>query len=306
VVTSEGLTDPNLVNGKANVTYPANYDELAQYGLALVNHDRDQNGLGNVTLSTVPSGQQHSDSMAYFGYLSHWDVQGYKPYMRYTLLGGTGAVDENVAMISCTSSPPGSSVITLAPCNVQTIEKGLAYSEYQMMYNDAVCCDNGHRDNILDPLHDQISIGIAINASTSTVYFTEDFVNEYISFSQQISQGDSIYLVGTMTTPENVSQLIVYYDPTPQPMTISQLDATSSYDPGTFVGGVFPPCSSGCEYYPGAVSVYASQYQVGSNDIQITFSMTDFVAADGSGVYTIYLLTGSDTSTTLTTYSVFV
>lgn len=26
--------------------------------------------------------------MLYYDYFSHWDTQGYKPYVRYTLLGG--------------------------------------------------------------------------------------------------------------------------------------------------------------------------------------------------------------------------
>jgi uncharacterized protein YkwD len=299
------LANPNFVNGKANITYPSDYDLLVQYALALVNGDRNQNGLGNLTLSTIPSGQQHSDSMAYFGYFSHWDVQGYKPYMRYSLLGGTGAVAENAGMDYCTTSAPSDTSVYPTSCDVQTIENGIANSEYSMMHNDAACCKNGHRDNILDPQHNRISIGIAINEQTSAIYFTEDFEDNYIKFSQPIYQGGTVNLVGTTSTSLSVSQLVIYYDPTPQPMTVAQLDATFSYDPGTFVGGVFPPCSSGCTYYPGAVSVYATQWQIGSDRINITFSMGKFVAADGSGVYTIYLLTGSSTGTSLTTYSFF-
>ena len=301
------LADPDIANGEANITYPADYSHLVQYALNLINNDRNQNGLSNVTLSAIPSGQQHSDSMVSHGYFSHWDVQGFKPYMRYTLLGGTGAVSENLGLDYCTYSPPSASSVSPTDCTTQTMENALANSEYGMMYNDAVCCNNGHRDNILDPLHNRVSIGIAYDAATSAVYFTEDFENYYINLNSPIvSSGYQVSLTGAMLASQPVSQITVFFDPTPQPMSIQQLEGTLSYDPGTFVGGVFPPCSTDCQYYPGETSVYASAWNVGSNSVDIAFSLDDFVTANGPGVYTIYLQTGDSTATAITTYSVFV
>jgi uncharacterized protein YkwD len=308
-VVSSGFTisDPAFYNGKANIAYPPDYSTLANYALGLINQDREANGESSVTLSTVPSGQQHADSMVYYGYFSHWDTQGYKPYMRYTLLGGTGAVAENIGQSTCTDSPPDSSLLTVQPCTVSTIESGIAASEWGMMNNDLQCCNNGHRDNILDPQHNRVSIGIAYDASSSTLYFVEDFEDQYLSLSSPVSgSGDLITIQGTLSTSLSVSQLAVYYDPTPSPMTVSQLDATFAYDPGTFVGGVFPPCSSGCEYYPGAVSVYASEWSTTSTSVNIQFSLSQFTSADGPGVYTVYLQTSDSSGSAFFVYSVFV
>lgn len=301
------VDDPSFQNGSAKIDYPSDYSTLVNFTLQLINSDRASAGLSPVSLSTIPSGQQHSDSMAYFGYFSHWDVQGYKPYMRYTLLGGTSAVAENIGLDYCTTSPPDTTSVVLSTCSVQTIENAIANSEYGMMYYDSACCNNSHRDNILDPLHDRVSIGIAYNPETSAVYFTEDFENYYVGFSQSIlSSGNTVNLVGTTQSYEGISQITVYYDSTPQPMTIQELDSTFVYDPGTFAGGVFPPCSNGCQYYPGATSVYASVWNIGSNSIDISFSLSDFVSANGPGVYTIYVQTGDSTSTAVSMYSVFV
>jgi uncharacterized protein YkwD len=299
--------DPLILNGGANITYPSDYNALANYTLGLINTNRASDGLSPVTLSNIPSAQQHSDSMLYYGYFSHWDTQGYKPYMRYTLLGGTGSVAENIALDSCTSSPANATLLTVAPCSLKAIENGINNSEWGMMYNDVGCCNNGHRDNILDPLHDQVSIGIAYNSDTGALYFVEDFQNDYIALSTPIvNSGYQIEVAGSMTSAENVSQIGIYYDASPQAMNVSQLDQTSEYGPGTFVGGVLPPCAIGCEYYSGAVTVYASSWQVNSDSITVDFSLNDFIKADGTGVYTMYVQTGSSTADSILTYSIFV
>ena len=301
------ISDPAFYNGKANISYPPDYSTLANYALGLINQDREANGEPPVTLSTVPSGQQHADSMAYYGYFSHWDTQGYKPYMRYTLLGGTGAVAENIGKSTCTDSPPDSGLLTVQPCSVSTIENGIAASEWGMMNNDLQCCNNGHRDNILDSQHNRVSIGIAYDASSSTLYFVEDFEDQYLSLSSPVvGSGDLITIQGTLNTSLSVSQLAVYYDPAPSPMTVSQLDATFAYGPGTFVGGVFPPCSASCEYYPGAVSVYANEWYITSTSVSIQFSLSQFASADGPGVYTIYLQTTDSSGSAFFMYSVFI
>ncbi|MDG6921374.1 MAG: hypothetical protein JRM99_05410 [Nitrososphaerota archaeon] len=294
----ENIADPNFTEGKANVSYPSEYAELAQYALNLINRDRNQNGLQNLTLSSIPSGQQHSDSMAYFGYFSHWDVQGYKPYMRYTLLGGTGYVAENAGLDYCTDSPPDSSLVTPVACTLQTVEDGIANSDYSMMYNDAACCNNGHRDNILNPFHNKVSIGIAWNPSTSALYFTEDFENSYVELQTPIYSNGVVTLTGTLSRTLDLNEIAVSYDPTPQPMTISQLDATFAYDPGTSIGAVFAPCPAGYICSPttgdGGVAVYANSWAYSGGDLSVTFSLSGFTQKYGSGVYTLYMFDSQD------------
>ncbi len=236
--------NPDIQNGSATVDYPANYTILTDYALNLINTDRSDNGLSNLTLSPISSAQQHADSMDYYGTYSHWDVQGYKPYMRYTLLGGTGSVAENIALNYCrgTSDPSETSVVS---CSIQTIENSLNQSEWAMMNNDSICCGNGHRDDILQPLHNRVSIGIAYNTSSSVVFFVEDFENYYLGFNSLSFQNDivsmdanidstNISLTPWIHYPNNSissgSFVVVYYDPTPS--EISSLPAVSCFSEG--------------------------------------------------------------------------
>src|SRR5579862_1491804 len=85
------------VGGQLEYCQPADLASLQAYSLNLINQDRANFNLTSVTLSPIISAQQHACSMEQNGYFSHWDVQGYKPYMRYSILNGTGAVEENVA-----------------------------------------------------------------------------------------------------------------------------------------------------------------------------------------------------------------
>lgn len=103
-------------------------------------------GLSNVSLSSIKSAQGHAEDMLKHHYLSHWDTSGYKPYMRYTLAEGKGFIAENVACH-----------LGNYPINPKEILKQL---ESNMMYKDWMW-DWGHRDNILDPFHNKVSIGIA-------------------------------------------------------------------------------------------------------------------------------------------------
>ena len=101
---------PNIPDGlpDANDSFPDNnasnsssktsiHEELVNYALILINNDRQLNGLENVTLSNVNSAQVHADNMLKNNFVSHWDLNGYKPHMRYTLSDGQGSVSENVA-----------------------------------------------------------------------------------------------------------------------------------------------------------------------------------------------------------------
>jgi uncharacterized protein YkwD len=168
--------NPEFSGGTANISYPSNYTVFAAYALSLINNDRAQNGVGPLSLGTIPSGQQHADSMIYFNYFEHTDNQGYTPQQRFEMLGGgNNLMGENQGMDYCTDSPASATQVYPASCNIQTIESGIANSEWQMMNNDVVCCNNGHRMNILDTSYTSVSIGISYSSSDSTIYFVEDF-----------------------------------------------------------------------------------------------------------------------------------
>ena len=295
-----GSNNPSIYNSTVEITYPSNYDVLRNYSLALINVDRANADLSSVTISPIQSGQQHADSMLYFGYFSHWDTQGLKPYMRYTILNGTGFVEENVAY-EYTSHP---SYLTTSD-----VEKAISTLEYQMVYNDSACCQNGHRDNILTPLHNRVSIGIAYDSTH--VYFVEDFETDYISFGSQLVQsGNQVNLIGNTTQALNPNTIMIFYDNLPTSLNSSTLntDYYGPYGQGNFVGGVLPPCNflAGCSSYDGYITVYANTWQITSTSINIQFSLSKFIDQDGNGVYTLYMIQGNQTNPEyLTSISVF-
>lgn len=304
VVSVKSLRAPDIRNGSADIAYPSDYCVLASFALGLINQDRSANGTGPVTLDYNQAAQQHADSMLYYGYFSHNDTQGYKPYMRYSLLGGRGADFENVAYYYF--SVPH----FLSTESVETAVKEL---EYSMVYNDSSCCFNGHRYNILDPLHNQVSIGVAFNSTS--VFFDEEFENNYLNLNftaAPASAPDPYYVTlkgvptGSFPTPNS---LYVAFDSSPMATTSVQLNSgPHEYDPGMLVGGVLPRIGffGDCGQFSSGTTVCADTWDVTQKAIDIAFPLEPFIRTHGPGVYTLYLITGSSTDSAITSVCVFV
>jgi uncharacterized protein YkwD len=304
VVSVRPLAAPDIRNGSANITYPSVYCDLVSYTLTLINADRAANGSGPVTLDFNQAAQQHADSMLYYGYFSHFDTQGLKPYMRYSLLGGRGADFENVAFFSYSANH----FTSIAP-----VEEAIKVLERSMVYNDSACCNNGHRYNILDPLHNKVSIGVAYNGTH--VYFDEEFENLYINLNFGVTGTNSsnpeyVTMTGAPTQAvPTANSIYIAFDDTPLARTITQLNnGPHEYGPGTLEGGVLPKNDllGGCAQFQTGTTVCADKWTFSSTQVDIAFPLQKFRTNYGPGVYTIYMITGSSTSSALTTISVFI
>ncbi len=265
---------------------PKNYshEELVDYALSLINSDRQSNGLQNVTLSDTSSGQQHADNMLNQKFYSHWDLNGHKPYMRYTLAGGQGSVSENIAwMYSSGFIDP---------------KEALEDLQWEMMYNDSHA-DWGHRDNILDPFHNKVSIGISYN--DNNLYFVQDFENDHIEWETLTVINSEVTMEGTILEEGlSIEHVVIYYD-NPAPLTVEQVTKPPydfSYDSGTFVGMALP---SGWEVLEG-ISVSAQVWNQTEQNFEIQFNLSEAFTTHGKGVYTLCLQTEDNF---LTTYSVW-
>jgi uncharacterized protein YkwD len=294
--TNFQVKDPSIGPNGVVVTYPSDYARLSVHVLDLINSVRTAAGVHPVVLSSEPSGQQHVDSMLYFGYFSHWDVQDYKPYMRYSLLNGSAAVFENVGW---------SHFPTPLFFGTTAAVSGVDNLHYEMMYDDAF--DGwGHRTNILDPSHTSVSIGVAYNATD--LYLVEDFENNYgnLTASLQASSG-VVNITGTLEPNVDPSLVEVYYDPTPKQvnafMLLTDQNFTGPYNPGTFAGSVFPACTYFCPVSSGPVSMAADVWNE-TGGLLLSFRVQPFVTAMGPGVFTFYVQNRS--GTVLTSLSVFV
>ena len=67
------------------------------YMLELINQDRKEHGLAVVSFGNNVAAQIHAEELFENGFTGHWGLDGLKPYMRYTLAGGTGVESENVS-----------------------------------------------------------------------------------------------------------------------------------------------------------------------------------------------------------------
>jgi uncharacterized protein YkwD len=266
------------------------HEELIEYALFLINSDRQTNGLQNITLSSVDAGQQHANEMLQKGYFSHWNVQGYKPYTRYTLAGGKGAVSENIGLVEGWSTAG------------MTEKQALNESQWSMM-NDDAAWNWEHKDNILNPIHNKVSIGIAYDQNY--MYFVEDFENDYISWIQLNNTNNQVMMQGKLQRQHgDIKQIAIFYD-NPSPLTASQLEQApyqSGYDAGTYVGSVLPPNWQAAE----GITITADNWYQNGDSFRVSFSLLQAIEVHAHGVYTLYLETGNSTADSLTTYSLFV
>jgi uncharacterized protein YkwD len=322
---------PAFAGDSSKIDYPPDYGAIANFTLGVIDMERASAGMQPVTLSSVPSGQQHADSMAYYGYFSHWDNQGYKPYMRYTLLGGTGSVEENLALDHCTTSQPNATLQVPAPCSIQTVEDAINSSEWMMLNNDSACCGNGHQQNILNPLHNRVSLGVAYNSTM--VFLVEDFENGYLGNESLQLSGGTVNLQGMVLAyqrgwmeSQSGAEISVYFDPTPTNISLDALRLMLScsqyselneslacqyqgaYTPGALVSTVFYPCPAGRVCSTSGNYTYAQQWQTSftTGDFDIVFSISALETTLGSGVYTFYLWPAEAAAGPITSLSVFV
>ncbi|MEM0201151.1 MAG: CAP domain-containing protein [Candidatus Micrarchaeaceae archaeon] len=266
-----------IFNNKTIILNTINLTQLDNYTLNLINNDREKFGLKPVVLSNLSSAQQHAESMLENNYFSHWDLYGMKPYMRYTLLGGKGSMKENIA-VEKSELCSGKSCIG----NIN-VTKAISQMEYSMMYNDSICCNNGHRDNILDPNHNEVSIGIAYNSST--VYFVEDFTNNYINWSENTpgySNNGNVYLYGNLPDGLSIKTIYISYD---KLFNYTDLTVPSGpYSFGTTVAGIVQQSNY---YYTNLTTIVANYFNINNNSFQINFNIKNITKKYGSGVYTI-------------------
>ena len=85
--TSTTISTSPLITSKSE---SINVTKLVIYALNRINYERGKYGLEPLKLfynNTVA--QQHAEEMVTYRYLSHWDINGYKPYMRWGFEGYT-------------------------------------------------------------------------------------------------------------------------------------------------------------------------------------------------------------------------
>ncbi len=213
-------TDSPQTNNPVDVYDP---DVLAVWMLDMINTDRVVNGLAPVALDQTATfaGTLHSKDMLQNNYFSHWNLDGLGPEHRYSQIGGEHTVMENLHAFSYTYSNGSGAPIDNWQEVIENAQIGLMNSP-------------GHRDNILDPAHTHVGIGMAYEPATGEFRLAQEFTNQYVTLNQtipdQVELGDEIVVNGRLPSPD-VSNILLdlAYEPFPEPMSHDELNQTNTY-----------------------------------------------------------------------------
>jgi hypothetical protein len=204
--------------------------------------------------------------------------------MTYTRYNGTGAVSQNVAIAGFSKAQYEECVNNiLYDCEKIDPVKTVEELQYEMMYDDKECCDDGHRNNILNKYHTHVSIGIVYDEYY--LAFVQNFENNY---GLQIEMKGNQAMISGKLREGDVRYVSVLFDPSPDPAIYEQNKKSLSYSAGKLVANVVKPLPLGYYYEKpeGYSLIVADRWDVSKgNDVRIIFDLARAVSEDG--VYTI-------------------
>ncbi|MEO9294433.1 MAG: CAP domain-containing protein [Nitrososphaera sp.] len=278
--------------------------ELVDHALAAINKDREEFGLPPVKLSDNKAAQVHAEDVFKAKQISHWTTNGEKPYMVYTQQGGKGGVHQNVAIAGFGSDQYDRCKSLLLLCEKIDPVKSIDELEREMMDNDDKCCANGHRDNILDPHHTHVSIGIVYD--DYYLALVQNFENDYgLDVSMD---GSYVSIVGPVPDGSKLDHVVVYYDEIPTPAAYEANKKMISYSAGELVASAFEPLPIGMRYQqPDGYEVIEADSWIGEKgQLDVGFDLSPAINRDG--VYTIYAMFKDEEGRQFdgTSYSAFV
>ena len=253
-----------------------------------------------VDLGNNSAAQKHVDDSLEFDYFSHWNSEGVKPYVTYTLFGSTGYVAENISYFftECPTSNCISSVVDPF--------KNIENLHYMMMYDDA-SSNWGHRDTIIAPYHTHVNFGISYD--NDKFYFAQHFETNIIEWDKIELTDAELEMEGKLPTGFSMTQIEIYVDKNPTTLSGKTLNQESPYnqnyyDRGELVGMFLesPPANSfyeecdvgkifitdelgntNCTSY-----VIFDNNSAHSNEIDISVDVSEWL--ESNGVHTLYVV----------------
>ena len=209
--------------------------------LSLVDAARVEEGLSPLALCNNPAAQEHAEASLAGGFLSHWDLEGHKPGMRYSLAGGYQRNQENVFRSRCR----GGCSFDLKASIREAIELWMR--------------SPGHRKVILDPTHRLLNIGLAWRNNPLrgeyVFHAVHQFEGDYVQYSAlpAIDSDGRLSMTGSLRNGATLNEgsdlsIQVYYDPSPQPVTLGQLQRVAGMSVGLYVAKLRRPLPEGRIY----------------------------------------------------------
>ncbi len=179
------------------VSGPLSLEQAARLALDLVNHDRAEHGLRPVEWdeTAARAAQRHAEDMAAHGFTSHWGTDGSVPEQRYTEAGGTHMVQENSACFF--------------DAVARELDRGPGYlaaelEKIESAFVTEVPPHDGHRQNILKPVHNRLGIGLARPKGLDRPCMAQEFVDEYGEYDSLPAEarlGQPIRVSGEVRSP---------------------------------------------------------------------------------------------------------
>ncbi|HEY9909376.1 MAG TPA: CAP domain-containing protein [Thermosynechococcaceae cyanobacterium] len=149
--------------GKPKVTWLSAHrqpslTEARQFALALVNRDRQLNGLKPLVEDPLlaQAAQNHAADMLKRNYFAHKSPEGKTPSDRFAQVGGQGGAGENIFMQT------GTIGISITNGLLEQFQKGWMYSP-------------GHRQNLLEPSYTRFGYGIVADSVSGQAYAVQNF-----------------------------------------------------------------------------------------------------------------------------------
>ena len=227
------------------------------YMLELVNNERARAGRTPVVLGENVAAQLHAEAALAGCYSSHWGDDGLKPYMRYSLAGGYQSNGENGhGRDYCITSRDGYAAIA-------SIKTAIREAVVGWMASPA------HRDNMLDPWHRKVNIGIAWDRYNTAMF--QHFEGDYVIYDQLPSINSGILSIEGRTengaTIQDLRDLavVIVYDPPPSVLTRGQLARTYCYDNGRTVASLIRPGNYSANSYKSTHQPCPDPYKVAEN-----------------------------------------
>ena len=138
--------------------------------LELINAEREKAELDSVVLGDNIAAQLHAEAALENCFVSHWGVDGLKPYMRYSLAGGYQSNGENGSGSDyCIKASDGYRAIANIKTEIRQAMDGWMDSP-------------GHRSNILGRWHKKINIGLAWDKYNFLAY--QHFEGDYVEYGE--------------------------------------------------------------------------------------------------------------------------
>lgn len=248
-------------------------ETLIEYTYKLINDIRKKNNLSELEMGSLESTQLHASEMINHRFLSYWNLDGEKPYIRYSKTGGNGFISESIAKANFSES---------------TNPKTAIDDIFQEMLNDGSEWNRFNKENIFNPIFNKISIGIAFN--TTSLYLVLDFEVDTFDEFKINRDGNKFYFTVICEKRSWIpSKIDVMFDNLPSLTSkkdLRNIPFTKIYDSGTYVCTILPPYSEVIDVFP----IKAEKWVSTQYSFESIFDLSRIFEEHGEGIYTFYIV----------------